>query len=95
MGDLHAPYKLFQTWSVKHVSYHYMQVKKMLNLGLSLDIKTETDKVSVSLLRLKKVKYPSQLAYTGLGPEDPTLLSLIPVLFLGRALPLYATMFAM
>ena len=58
----------------------------MLSLGLSLDIETETEKVSVSvsILRLRKVKSRSrqrdwQSAYTGLGLETPTLVSLIPV----------------
>jgi hypothetical protein len=56
----------------------------MLSLGLSLDIETETEKVSVSILRLRKVKSRSQQrdwqsAYTGLGLETPTLVSLIPV----------------
>jgi hypothetical protein len=61
----------------------------MLSLGLSLDIETETEKVSVSvsILRLRKVKSRSrsrqrdwQSAYTGLGLETPTLVSLIPAL---------------
>jgi hypothetical protein len=59
----------------------------MLGLGLSLNIESETIKVSVSVstLRLRKVKSRSrsrqrdwQSAYTGLGLETPTLVSLIP-----------------
>jgi hypothetical protein len=57
----------------------------MLSLGFSLDIENEIEKVfiSVSILRLRNVKSRSrqqdwQSAYTGLGLEIPTLVSLIP-----------------